>query len=67
MSRAARKPKTKDELEAMSLEQLNAELKYLRDRQHEVGGGALAKAFGKEIASAEIARERRFSVAPRKK
>ena len=67
MSRAARKPKTKTELEAMSLEQLNAELKYLRVRTHSTGASSAAKLFAKEIADVEAARLKRFGVEPRRR
>ena len=63
MSRAARKPKTRAELQSMSLEQLNAELKYLRMRLR-YAGSVLEKAFRKEIAAVENARLRRFGVSP---
>ena len=65
MSRAARKPKTKDELQAMSLEQLDAELRYLRTRRRECAPSVVAKLFGKEIAAIEAVRLRRFGVRPR--
>jgi hypothetical protein len=48
----------------MSLDQLNAELRYLRMRQRD-SGSALAKLFGKEIALIEAIRLQRFGVKPR--
>jgi hypothetical protein len=56
MSRAARKPKTRAELEAMSLQQLNDELTYLRARRHHAGTSAVVKLFANEIAAAEAVR-----------
>ena len=44
----------------MSLEQLNAELRYLRVRQHDAGTSVVAKLFGKEIALVETVRLQRF-------
>jgi len=66
MSRAARRPKTKSELEQLSLGQLNAELKYLRIRRDLVGTGRVAKLFQKEIDAVERVRETRFGVARRR-
>jgi|GEM_PF-5288176 len=48
----------------MTLEQLNAELKYLRIRVKVAGTSALAKLFQKEIAAILKVRERNFGVAP---
>jgi hypothetical protein len=67
MSRAARKPKTKIELEAMSLDQLNAELKYLRVREQGAGASSVGKLFAKEIAAVEAARLKQFGVVPRRR
>ena len=64
MSRAARKPKSRKEIDEMTLEQLNAELKYLRIRVKVAGTSALAKLFQKEIAAILKVRERNFGVAP---
>jgi hypothetical protein len=47
----------------MSLEQLNAELKYVRVRLQVAGSGAIGRAFRKEIALLESVRLRRFGVA----
>jgi hypothetical protein len=65
MSRAARRPKTKAELEQMSLEAINAELKYLRARQRYAGNATVAQWFDKEIVAAETVRLRRFGIRPR--
>jgi hypothetical protein len=67
MSRAARNPKAKTELEGMSLEQLNAELKYLRARMHGAGASSVGRLFAKEIAAVEAARVKRFGVEPRRR
>ena len=66
MSRAARKPKTKDELQDLSLEQLNTELRYLRIREHVSGSSSAAKSFRKEIAAIENVRLCRFGISSRK-
>ena len=50
----------------MSLEELQAELRYLRMRQRD-STSSLARLFGKEIALVEAARLLRFGVRPRKK
>ena len=66
MSRAVRKPKTKAELQSMSLEQLNAELKYLRMREHASAPFVSAELFRKEISLVERIRMQRFGVVPRR-
>lgn len=54
MSRAARRPKTRQELERMSVGELNAQISYLKMRLTVVSGrGPVAKAFRKEIAAVE--------------
>lgn len=62
MSRAARKPKTKSELEQMSLAELNAELKHVRLRRDLVGTGRVAKLYQKEIDRVARVREAQFGV-----
>lgn len=66
MSRAARKPKTRSELEQLSLVQLNAELKHLQVRRDLAGSGRVAKTFQQEIDAVERVREARFGVARRR-
>jgi hypothetical protein len=62
MSRAAQKPRTAAELTTMSLDQLNAELSYLRKRIEAIGGrGPVAKALKKELARLQRAREARIT------
>lgn len=67
MSRAVRKPVTRDELQSLSLDELNATLKYLANRQRIAGSSAVGKAFRKEIAIVEEVRLKRFGVVPRRK
>jgi hypothetical protein len=59
VSRAARRPKTKSELEQLSLAQLNAELKYLQIRRNLAGTSPAAKAFQKEIDAVKRVRDAR--------
>jgi hypothetical protein len=60
VSRAKRIAKTKQELESISLESLNEEIKYLEMRRDYVGTGTVARGFQKEINAARNARLRRF-------
>ena len=66
MSRAARRPKTPEELEQMQLQEINAYLSYLRVRLNASGGtsSGAAKAFRKEITVVERVRAIRFGVRP---
>lgn len=60
MSRAARRPKTAQELDHMSKAQLEAARKYLNARINAVNGrGPLAKAFRKEVEAVERAMKQR--------
>ena len=59
MSRAARKPKAHFELASMSMEDLNAEIKYLEIRKGVAGTSTVAKLFAKEIALAKRVRKSR--------
>ena len=60
MSRAARKPKTRSDLEKLSLVKLNAALAESRMRRDLVGTGRVAKNYQKEIDLIERVREKRF-------
>jgi len=59
MSRAVHRPKTREELEQFSLEQLDAEIAYLEMRAKHAGGVVL-KAFRKQLATVNRVRDRRF-------
>lgn len=60
MSRAVRKRKTQQELERATLEELDAEIAYLKHRAAIAGRSVVAKAFRKEIVAAARVRDRRF-------
>ena len=59
MSRAVHRPKTREELERFSLEELNAEIAYLEMRAKHAAGVVL-KAFRKQLGAATRVRDRRF-------
>ena len=67
MPRAARPPKSRDELMNMPLDALNGHIHYLRTREDLAGTGVVAKEFRKRREVAERIREKQFGVAPRSK
>ncbi|HJT62285.1 MAG TPA: hypothetical protein VJ797_11470 [Burkholderiales bacterium] len=67
MARAARSPKTKDQLRELSLVELNAEIRDLQLRESIAGSSVLRKAFRKEREIAERIREEQFGVASKPK
>jgi len=67
MSRATRKPKTIEQLDSMSLQEINAELTYLKFRVKIAGNSPVGKAFRKEIDRVERVQQARFQVARRKR
>jgi hypothetical protein len=67
MARAARLPKTKEQLLLMSLDELNAEIRYLQMRENVVGTSVVQKAFRKDRELIERIREQQYGVAARPK
>jgi hypothetical protein len=66
MARATRLPKTKEQLLQLSLDALNAEIRYLLMRE-KVGGSIVKKTFRKERELVERIREQQFGVAAKTK
>ncbi len=65
MARAVRTPKTKTQLMQMSLDELNAEIRYLQTRENVAGTGVVQKSFRKEREVVERIREQQYGVARR--
>ena len=62
MSRAARKPKTRQNLEKLTLDELNASLAESEFRRNRVSGGRVAREYQKEIDLIQHVREAKFDV-----
>ena len=60
MSRAAEPPKTKSQLRELSLDQLNAEIHYLKQREEIAGASIVGKLFRKQREVAERVRKEKF-------
>ena len=67
MARAVRLPKTKEQLQQMSLDELNAEIRYLQMREKVAGTSVVQKSFRKEREVIERIREQQYGVARRGK
>lgn len=65
MARAARLPKTKEQLLQMSLDELNAEIRYLHMREKVAGTSVVQRSFRKEREVVERIREQQYGVASR--